>query len=295
MPEDRFDDNWNRDGDESKRGLKDDFAQTKSYMVTTPYKTLQDDDRIMCRGMIIDENAHALKDCTVEFWDQWLNNRLYATKTNENGEWFLSAPSDQYRIIFSKDDLYDEVHIMAIIPQTDRVQEFDTVQIGFNPPEFRMSPKMKYFIKQLRSFLRDTNPNIYQLDDKKFLYSNDDLSVFVHMALNDVNSYPAKTSMDLDSLPQQWNTLIVMGGAIFALISRGLLENQNQFNYSDAGLQVTIQRAAHYQSTEQALFTQYVEAKKIVKAQWKMSPFVLMRSATPFHIRTMAPRQWRLR
>jgi len=294
MP-DNFDENWNRDGDDGKRGLKDDFAQSKSYMVATPYTTLQDDDRIMCRGMIIDENAHALKGATVEFWDQWLSSKLYATVTNEDGEWFLSVPSDQYRIIIKKDELYDEVQLVAIIPQTDRVQEFETVQIGFNPPEFRLSPKMKYFIRQLRSFLRDTNPNIYQLDNKQFLYNDEDLAVFVHMALNDVNSYPAKTGFDLDGLPQQWNTLIVMGGAIFALISRGLLENQNQFQYTDAGLSVTIQRAAHFQSTEQALFTQYVAAKTVVKAQWKMSPHILLRSSTPFHVRTFAPRQWRLR
>ena len=297
MPtKDEFPEGWKDRDLTIKDQVNEQFAQTFTQSEgLSPYHTQANADDIMVRGLVLDENNQALAGADVAFWDQWRGKLLYATKTQENGEWFLRVPSDQYYLAFKKDDLYDEVGYIMVIPQTDQVQEFPTVTLNFNPPEFRITPTEKYYIKCLRAFLRDDNPDAYQLDDRKFLYSDDQLVIFSHLALNDVNSFPRKTNYDLHEIPPQWRTLVVLGASIFALISRGLLENQNQLTYNDAGLSLDIKRADHYRSSADAIFVKYSEAKTIVKAHWKVQPHLLMRSAVPFHVRTMAPSQWRLR
>ena len=296
---DGVDEKWKiHDEMKNAKGAADNFAQTNSKQGSTPYGMTQTNDGVLVRGMVVDENAHALDNVDVVFMDQFRNKVLYRTRTERTGEWFLRVPSDQYVICFSKDDLYDEVQYLSIIPDIDYVQEYETVQLGFNPPEFRITAVEKYYIKCLRTFLRDKNPNevrIKSYDGESYLYSDEDLVIFAHMALNDVNAYPAKTGYTLHQIPLQWRTLVIMGASIFSLISRGLLENMNQFNYSDAGLSLTLQRAAHFQTTESALFPQYVQMKTTIKAQWKVRPHVVMRGAPPFHVRSFSPRQWRLR
>jgi len=292
---DDYPENWNRDGDSGKRGRIDDFAQTDVVHVSTPYTTNANADDIIVRGMVLDENNHALEGATVTFWDQWRGKALYRTTTQQNGEWFLRVPSDQYYLAFLKDDLYDEVGYVMIVPQTDRVQEFPTVTLNFNPPEFRITPTEKYYIKCLRAFLRDNNPNAYELDEKRYLYNDDDLVVFTHMALNDVNSFPAKTNFQLHEIPPQWRTLVILGASVFALISRSILENQNQFDYSDSGLTLNIKRAENLKSSANDIFQKYVEARVIVKSHWKIAPHTLLRASIPFHVRSFSPRQWRLR
>ena len=294
-PIENYPDDWNREGQHGTEGSRHSYAQSNSQTDSTPYSMKQASDAILVRGMVIDENSHALGGADVVFMDQWRNKVLYRTRTERSGEWFIKVPPEQYVICFSKDDLYDEVQEIAIIAVIDGVQEYPTVQLGFSPEEFRIGRYEKYYIKCLRSFLRDKNPNELQIDEHKYLYTDDGLVVFTHLALNDVNAYPAKTGYALADVPVQWRTLLVIGASIFSLISRGLLENMNQFQYSDAGLSLTIQRAAHFQSTEQALFTQYVQMKTTIKAQWKVKPALIMRANVPFHIRTYAPRQWRLR
>jgi len=271
------------------------FAQTEANLNLSPHPMAADDSNILVRGMVVDENNQALEGATVAFWDQLRGKRLYVTQTERNGEWFLRVPSDQYYLAFHKDDLYDEVGYIMIVPQTDAVQEFPTVRLDFNPPEFRITPTEKYYIKCLRALLRDDNPNAWDLDEPGYLYKDDQLVIFAHLALNDVNSYPRKTNYALNEIPPQWRTLVVLGASVFGLISRGILENQNQFDYSDSGLTLNIKRADHYRSSSDAIFQKYVEAKTIVKAHWKVAPYALIRPSVPFHVRSYAPRQWRIR
>ena len=278
-------------GDTSER---DQFAQTDSKYTNTPYTVMANFDDVMVRGMVVDENNHALNNAKVEFWDPWRGKLKYATSTGDNGEWFLRVPSDQYYIAYYKDDLYDEVGIVTVITQTDRVQEMETMQLNFDPPEFRVTPTEKYYVRCERVFLGDNDPNAYLLNDPKFLYSDDALIICTHLALNDFNAFPPRTNFALNELHPSWRTIIVMGAATFALIGRGLLENQNHLQYTDAGLNLSFARMTHLQSMYTAIVEKYNTARTICKANYKMAPHVLSRSV-PFRLRSMAPRMWRLR
>ena len=290
-----FPENYNRGGDAAGKGQPDKFAQTDTKYTKTQYTTQANADDVTVRGIVVDENAHALNNCAVEFWDQWRGRRLYATSTADNGEWFLRMPAGQYYAAFYKDDLYDEIGYMTIISPTDSVQEFDTVQLGFNPPEFRITPVQKYYIKLMRSFLGDTNPNAYIIDSEhKFLYSDDDLVMAAHMALNDVNGAPAKSHFALHELPEHWRSLIVWGGSAQSMFSRGLFENQNQIQYSEGGLSLTIQRAAHLLSTAQTVQDRYEKTRDKFKLSYRPGPHVMVRSMA-FKVRCLAPRQFRMR
>ena len=296
MPiKDNFPENGNHDGDAARRGRKDQFAQTESMNTKTRYTAQANIDDILVRGMVVDENNLALNNVKVEFWDRIRGKLLYATSTIDNGEWFLRLPADQYYVAFFKDDLYDEIGYETVIQPVDRVQEFGTVRMDFNPPEFRITPVEKYYLRCERAFLGDTDPNIYQLDNEhKFIYSDESLVIYSQMTLNDVNAAPAKSGFLLHELPLQWRSLIVWGSVAQAIIARGMIENQNQFQYADGGLSLTIQRAAHYLSTATMIQDRYEKARDKIKLSYRPGPHVLSRSVV-FKVRTLAARQWRLR
>jgi len=132
------------------------------------------------------------------------------------------------------------------------------------PPLY--SPTVKTLIDGLRLFLRDNKPYLFRVDEPIEHWDDEELYAFLYFALLDFNgSPPFWTSFTFETLPPEAYNIVVMGGAVMALIARSVLEAGNHFTYNDNGLSVTLARSQGYMSPAQMLLTQYAQGKKSLK------------------------------
>ncbi|MNV86449.1 hypothetical protein D3C71_1804860 [compost metagenome] len=82
---------------------------------------------------------------------------------------------------------------------------------------------------------------------------------------------------------------------IFALIAEGILQNGEQFSYSDSGISLSINLAQGYQSMAQMLLQGYTQLKKDIKRAMRPVASGIQSNANSVRIRSYAPRQWTYR
>jgi hypothetical protein len=155
-------------------------------------------------------------------------------------------------------------------------------------------------ISDLRSVLRDnwmtaTNPPLPDYCKRK--YSDAELLIQLRRALNDINITPVHSNYTFEQASKEWYDMLLTGGQIFASISQGLLEIGKEFNYSDNGISITINRSGSYKGFADTLLSNYVKQRDRVKLNHIMNfgGAGLVTSPIAFKIRTYAPRQWRVR
>lgn len=158
----------------------------------------------------------------------------------------------------------------------------------------RQGNSIQSYIEMVRSALRDSLPQLYEIDDPdRFFYSDGDLYGALTRALNSINmTKPSKYTFTMEGIP--WPTLLIDGAVIYALHSKQLVEIANTFTYNDE-ISFAINRAQSYQSAAQLLYAQWVQEKGRVKQDYafgRARPIGLGHTRIPFTVQrifSMAP------
>jgi hypothetical protein len=114
----------------------------------------------------------------------------------------------------------------------------------------------------------DDDPEKNILNKKTQKYSDDKIVQFFKMALGDINSSAPRTNDTIFSLAQiGQDDLIIEGAIVFSLISEGLLQLNNQMDYSDSGLSIALfNKTGLYQGWAGFFLQQYIGDKKEFKS-----------------------------
>lgn len=126
-------------------------------------------------------------------------------------------------------------------------------------------------------------------------WSDQAILVYINQAISDINLEPPHTSYDISNFPDYYKSCVMNGAVIWALISEGIIQNGEQFSYSDNGISLSINLAQGYQSMAQMLLSGYTQMKKDIKRAMRPQAAGLKSSPAPVRVRSYAPRQWTYR
>ena len=118
---------------------------------------------------------------------------------------------------------------------------------------------------------------------------------YLQQGIADINAEPALTIFDLNDYPDAWTACVISGGIIYSLIAEGILQNGEQFSYSDNGISLQINLAQGYQSMAQMLLGGYTQLKKDIKRAMRPHAAAIKSAPAPVRIRSYAPRMWTYR
>jgi len=121
-------------------------------------------------------------------------------------------------------------------------------------------------------------------------WSDSQLIVYLHLAVGDLNAEPPHTVYTLEDFPDNLHTTMIMGAFVFSLISESVLQNGENFSYSDNGISLNINLAQGYQSAAQMMLAGYIQQKKDIKRAMRPIAAGLKSSPAPVRIRSYAPR-----
>ena len=156
----------------------------------------------------------------------------------------------------------------------------------------------KQLIYELRTMLKDIPSDVMRSlntlveEQRGERWTDTSLLIYLNQAVSDINCEPAQTNYDINNFPDAWKACVITGGMLFALISEGILQNGEQFSYSDAGISLNVNLAQGYQSAAQMLLNSYVETKKNIKRAMRPHAAGLKSGAPAVKIRSYSPRQW---
>lgn len=145
----------------------------------------------------------------------------------------------------------------------------------------------KDLLKKLRHILRDNNPerNYHFMPPQKksrvknytgnfgFIWEDEELIDFLHLAVDWVNLYPPATNLTLDSLKagkqKSWRIIVIIGAAVLAIEAVALNWIADEFGYSIGGVQLDLEKSSKYQAMrdtlEQQLNAMIEQAKATLK------------------------------
>lgn len=133
-----------------------------------------------------------------------------------------------------------------------------------------------HLVIKLRHMLRDTcrNPKASSPDWKGnpsgFIYSDDELSIYLSLTLIDMNSHPTTTYYTWDTVPTNWYACIVYGAQWMAWNSEAILEAGKQYSINENG--ITFQPpdlAGAINTAAAAVYTHYTDIKERIKKNIK--------------------------
>ena len=119
-------------------------------------------------------------------------------------------------------------------------------------------------VEDLRNFLRD-HPKLNRILGGDNEHSDDDLKLALKNALDEINSFPPPLgNFDFNDFPSR--SLLIKGGAIWALESAGIVQSRNRLQYSEGGVSVSVSdKAQSYQSWIQAFLKTYLQQIQRIK------------------------------
>lgn len=170
--------------------------------------------------------------------------------------------------------------------------------------DFQQQPltdRERELIHHLRVMLKDLPNDTFRSlntlveEQRGERWSDMQLLVYINQAVSDINAEPPHTQYDISSFPYQWKACVMNGSLIFALIAEGILQNGEQFSYSDNGISLSINLAQGYQSMAQMLLSGYTQLKKDIKRAMRPTAAGIKSSPAPTRIRSYAPRMWTYR
>ena len=201
-------------------------------------------------------------------------------------------------------------------PDHQVTQEFSVVPTGTQfSEEFPFTTKQLEFIRKLRIMLRDNDPDRnyhfrppasqdalnHQTRVFGYIWTNEELAEAIERGLDMANLYPPQTNFTLETLPNNWRTLVLTGAAIHALTALSLNWVVEEFDYSIGGISLSIDKSSKYQSMMDSLqgrFDKQLEDAhmtiKISKGLQQYRFGVGIRSAFGPHVGTglLSPRQF---
>lgn len=152
------------------------------------------------------------------------------------------------------------------LPGVDSIEKETRFHVLIQP---RFSIPEGLLLDALRVHLGDYKPEEYRTDPQVVRWEDAELYIFLQYALADINlTPPMETNFTFDSLPQNWNQLVVVGSVIFSLISHGIFEVGRDFSYNDNGLSVSLDRSGKFFSAASTLLTNYSQWKVQVKRRY---------------------------
>ena len=134
------------------------------------------------------------------------------------------------------------------------------------PVMFRMIPEVRMYIDKSR---KPSNTTI--------AFNPADVAVYIENALRDFNAQPPTTSLFLENITREFKEILVQGAIIQALIAQGLLAVDQDFQYNDNGIALTVDHHSKILQWYQALLQQYVAKKRLFKPNF-FQPTVLART-----------------
>jgi hypothetical protein len=138
-------------------------------------------------------------------------------------------------------------------------------------------------MRRLRIMLRDNNPDrnyrfrppsteqFIQTQTEVFgyIWEDEELFEYLLMSIDYYNSAPPVTGITIDSMPDRWRTVILMGAAAQACRSVALNWIADEFNYSVSGVSLDLEKSSKYMAMKEnyeAEFDKAVEqAKQSIK------------------------------
>lgn len=164
-----------------------------------------------------------------------------------------------------------------------------------------LTDRERELIYNLRVMLKDLPDDQYRSlntlveEQRGERWNDQQLLVYISQAVADINAEPPHSQCSINDFPEQWRACVMNGSLIFALIAEGILQNGEQFSYSDNGISLSINLAQGYQSMAQMLLSGYTQLKKDIKRAMRPGAAGLKSSPAPTRIRSYAPRQWTYR
>ena len=152
----------------------------------------------------------------------------------------------------------------------------DAGQGGYSNRKYEM-------MQDVRFRLYDFDPTQYRVDDEKFMWVTAQLSSFLEQSLNRVNQTPPRLTQlrfEDQSLPTE---LVKDWTVFFALKSRAILENFNQYTFSD-GVSLTWERASKLFSASDGTFSNLDTATQRWKRAFRPRAVGYGTSRLPFRV-----------
>lgn len=170
---------------------------------------------------------------------------------------------------------------ISVSPVYQSVEEFNVVGSGIIS-SFTGDANLDALIYSLRIILRDANPDRnYRFRPPEsakfiqgqtqvfgFIWEDEELLEFLYMAVDDFNSRPPVTGIEISNLwgsERRWRTSIIMRAAAFACFAIAMTWISNEFTYSISGVSLDIEKSSKYQSMKDEYVAEYdklVEAAK---------------------------------
>jgi hypothetical protein len=170
----------------------------------------------------------------------------------------------------------------SIDPVYQSVEEFAVVGDSMIT-SFTGDPNTDKLIHSLRILLRDSNPDRNyrfrppssekfiqgQTQVFGFIWEDEELYEYLLMAIDDFNSRPPTTSIELSNImssERRWRATILIRAAAFACLAVALNWIADEFSYSISGVSLDIERSSKYQSMQDSLTAEYdklVEQNKL--------------------------------
>lgn len=125
------------------------------------------------------------------------------------------------------------------------------------PAMFRIFPEVRAYLDKSR-----------KASNRTIAFNPFDLAVYVEMSLRNFNAHPPSTGVSLETLDGVMNTykeVLVLGAVIQGLIAQGLLAVDQDFQYNDNGISLSIDHSSKLQSWYTALLQQYISKLSLYK------------------------------
>jgi len=137
-------------------------------------------------------------------------------------------------------------------------------------------------LDDVRFRLHDFNPELYRLDVQQYQWSTTQLWRYLNMGLNKFNQTgPMLTNCTMEAVPA---TELVKDWAVyFALKAKGILENFNNFQYSD-GVSLTWNRHQALFQTSDGQYNNLVKETRDYKLAWRPRARFIGTQRLPFRV-----------
>jgi hypothetical protein len=169
----------------------------------------------------------------------------------------------------------------AADPVYQSVEQFNVVGDSMIV-SFSGNPNIDNLVYSLRILLRDNNPdrNYHfrppsherfiqgQTQVFGFIWEDEELLEYIYMAIDDFNSRPPTTGIDVGNLfgsERRWRTTILIRAAAFACFAIAMNWIADEFNYSISGVSLDLDKSSKYMSIKDEYISEYdkiVEANK---------------------------------
>ena len=171
-------------------------------------------------------------------------------------------------------------------PVYQSVQEFQV--LGSNViPSFTGNADIDHLIYRLRILLRDANPDRnYRFRPPEsskfiqgqtqvfgFIWEDEELYEDLLMAIDDFNSRPPVTGIDLSNLfasEKRWTTTILLRAAAFACFEIALTWISNEFSYNISGISLDLDKSSKYQAIKDEYIAEYDKLVDLNKQSIKL-------------------------